>query len=92
MGKEPFRWKFVEIKPNLVRGECLEGPGTASGTTVTFRLSDTGDGRTVVECDRSRGLAGEARAFHICNTFWGMLMDHLREYAETTKPAAAFSQ
>jgi uncharacterized membrane protein len=58
--EKPFRWKFVEVKPNsLVRWECVEGPGAAAGTRVTFRVS------------------------------WGILMGHLKKYAEAghTEPA-----
>ncbi len=89
--KEPFRWKFVEISPNSrVRWECVEGPGAARGTAVTFRLSDKGDGRTVVECDHD-GWPDSHEAFTLCNTLWGILMGHLKNYAETTEPAPAFS-
>ena len=89
-GRDPFRWRFAELSPNSrVRWECIEGPGSAAGTTVTFRVSDTGDGRTVVECDHE-GWPQTDDAFTTCNTLWGVLMDHLRTYAETAKPAPAF--
>lgn len=49
--EKPFHRKFIEVKPNsLVRWECLEGPGEATGTTVTFRVSSKDDNKTVVEC------------------------------------------
>ncbi|MGO8946922.1 MAG: SRPBCC family protein [Ktedonobacterales bacterium] len=90
-GKEPFSWKIVESTPNSrVRWECVAGPGTARGTSVSYRLSDKGDGRTVVELDHE-GWPNSDEAYTVCNTFWGMLMGHLKQYAETKQPAPAFS-
>ena len=91
LSREPFRWRFAKLSPNTrVRWECVEGPGAAAGTTVTFRLTETPEGQTLVECDRE-GLAGSHEAFTTCNTLWGILMGHLKNYAETAKPAPAFS-
>jgi uncharacterized protein YndB with AHSA1/START domain len=89
-GREPFRWKFVELTPDSrARWECVEGPGAATGTTVTFRLSDSGDDRVVVECDQEGWPEGH-EALATCNTFWGILMGKLRDYPETSTPAPAF--
>jgi uncharacterized protein YndB with AHSA1/START domain len=88
-GREPFRWRFSEIVPAArVRWECVEGPGAAAGTTVTYRLSDAREG-TVVECDHEGWPEGHA-ALTTCNTLWGILMGHLRRYAETAKVAPTF--
>jgi uncharacterized protein YndB with AHSA1/START domain len=82
--REPFRWKFVELTPNSrARWECVEGPGAAKGTSVTSRLTDSGDGRTVVECDHE-GWPEAHEALATCNTFWGILLGHLQKYAETS--------
>lgn len=89
-GREPFRWRFIELVPNSrVRWECVEGPGSASGTTVTFRLSDKGNGRTTLECDHEE-WPDEHESLPTCNTFWGILMGHLRDYAENAKGVPAF--
>jgi uncharacterized protein YndB with AHSA1/START domain len=89
-GREPFRWRFTEMSPqSQVRWECVEGPGAAGGTTVTFRVSNTDGGRTVVECEHE-GWSDSDEAFTICNTLWGILMGHLMDYAETAKPDPAF--
>lgn len=89
-GREPFHWRFAELTPDSrARWECVEGPGAAAGTRVTFRLFDAGDGRTVVECDHE-GWPDSHEALSTCNTFWGILMGHLRNYAETATPAPAF--
>jgi uncharacterized protein YndB with AHSA1/START domain len=89
-GQDPFRWRFVELTPDSrVRWECVEGPGAASGTTVTFRLFDKGDGRTSVEFDHD-GWPESHPSFITCNTFWGILMGHLKNYVETAKAIPAF--
>ena len=72
-GRRPFRWRFAEITPaSHARWECVEGPGAAAGTTVTFRLTQVGDS-TVVECDHD-GWPETHDAFTTCNTLWGILM------------------
>ena len=82
-GEEPFRWKLIELKPNsLVRWECIQGPGEAAGTTVTYRLVSKGTNQTVVECDHENWPEGHS-AFKTCNTRWGVVMGHLKKYAET---------
>jgi uncharacterized protein YndB with AHSA1/START domain len=88
-GRRPFRWRFAQITPTShVRWECVEGPGAAAGTTVTYRLTDTGDG-TIIECDHEGWPEGH-EAFTTCNTLWGILMGQLKQYAETSTPAPAF--
>ena len=88
--REPFRWKVAQLQPNsFARWECLEGPGAAPGTMVTFRVSDAGDGRTEVKCDHE-GWPESHEALATCNTLWGILMHHLKNYAETEKPEPAF--
>jgi uncharacterized protein YndB with AHSA1/START domain len=88
-GRRPFRWRVVELTPDSrARWECVEGPGNAAGTTVMFHLSDDGDG-TVVELEHEGWPDGDD-AFTTCNTLWGTLVDHLREYAETGRPDPAF--
>jgi hypothetical protein len=90
IAKGPFRWKFIEVKPStLVRWKCLEGPGASVGTTVTFRVSQKSGNETVVECDHGDWLDGDS-AFKTCNTFWGILMGHLKDYTESGKAQPAF--
>ena len=88
-GREPFRWRFAELSPTRVRWECIEGPGAAAGTTVTYRLSETSDGRTAVTFDHE-GWPESHGSFTTCNTLWGMLMGHLKDYVEAAAPAPVF--
>ena len=90
-GKEPFRWKFIDLKPNsLVRWECIDGPGDAVGTRVTFAVSGKGIQSSVVECDHEGWPDGHSE-FTKCNTLWGILMGHLKKYAESGLPDPAFN-
>jgi uncharacterized protein YndB with AHSA1/START domain len=89
-GREPFRWRFAELSPgSRLRWECTQGPGNAAGTTATFSVSETNDGRTQVDLDHD-GFGESDPALATCNTLWGILMGHLKTYAETTVPSPAF--
>jgi uncharacterized protein YndB with AHSA1/START domain len=84
-----FRWKVAEEKPNsLVRWESVAGPGQATGTVATFRLSDKGDGRTVVELDHD-GFKESDEKLKTCNTLCGGLIIHLKKYVEAKKTESA---
>lgn len=86
-----FVWRVIASDPgSRVRWECVTGPGDSVGTTVEFRLSTTGDGRTLVE-QIHQGWPIDADNFRKCNTLWGALLHHLRQYAETQQSAPAFS-
>ena len=87
--QQPFRWRFVQLSPGeVVRWECVEGPGQSKGTTARFELSDHADGRTIVHLDHE-GFNESDEALRSCNTLWGVLMHHLRDFSETgfKKPA-----
>lgn len=90
-GKEPFRWKFSQFKPQThVHWTCLEGPGAAAGTSVTYILNDEGNSRTLLEFDHDGWPEGH-EALATCNTLWGVLMGRLKDFAETGKANPAFS-
>jgi uncharacterized protein YndB with AHSA1/START domain len=86
----PFHWAVEIAEPDsLVRWKCLEGPGFVAGTTVTFRLIEKEVGKTSVDLDH-QGLDEKDDKLKVCNTMWGVLMLHLKKYAETKKPEPAF--
>ena len=86
----PFHWKIDETNPgSVVKWECLEGPGDSGGTVATFQLEDSADG-TVVELDHE-GIDEADDKRKTCNTMWGTLMLHLKQFVETGKPNPAFS-
>ena len=88
---ETFDWKIVELKPeSLVRWQCLKGPQDAIGTTVTFLISAITETRTSVECEHA-GHPSSSKALPTCNTFWGILLGHLKGYAETSHAIPALA-
>ncbi len=85
---ETFRWTFTELTPSQIVWKCIEGPGVAKGTTASFRLRKDGDGDTLVTCDHEGWPEGH-ETLATCNTLWGILMGHLREFAQSGKPLPA---
>jgi uncharacterized protein YndB with AHSA1/START domain len=86
-----FRWKVSKLdNGSAVSWECISGPGAAAGSTVTFELSDTADGRTAVELGHT-GWPDDHEALATCNTLWGILLGRLRKYAETSQPQEALA-
>jgi len=85
-----FRWKMTEIKPDsLVRWHCEAGPGHAKGTEAIFLLSDRGANKTVVEFEHE-GFKESDEKLKPCNTLWGSLIVHLKDYTESKQPQPAF--
>lgn len=90
-GKPLFRWQVVELVPNKkVVWKCLEGPGDSKGTESTYTLSTTSDNRTLVEFSH-KGWPHQENNFRKCNTLWGILLHHLKKYAETHQPDPAIT-
>ncbi len=86
----PFRWSVAEAQQgSLVRWKCLAGPGQSAGTTATFHLSEAGKDRTLVDLDHE-GFQESDEKLRTCNTLWGALMHHLKEFVETEQPKPAF--
>lgn len=85
-----FGWEVITSEPTSeVVWRCVRGPGDSVGTTVTFSLVGTEDGRTLVEHVHA-GWPGTHGNFRKCNTTWGVLLHHLRDYVETGDAAPAF--
>lgn len=91
IGKPVFLWKVIELEPNKkVVWECIEGPGDSVGTKATYTLSKTADERTLVELSHT-SWPDQQGNFRKCNTLWGILLHHLKNYVETGKAAPAIS-
>jgi hypothetical protein len=56
---------------------------------VIFELSPADHGRTLVECTHA-GWPGTHGNYRKCNTLWGVLLHHLKRYAETGTAMPAF--
>lgn len=52
-------------------------------------IAETPDGRTQVDLDHD-GFGESDPALAMCNTLWGTLLGHLKDYAETATPSPAF--
>ena len=89
-GEPGFDWKVTELNPaKRVGWACTAGPGDSAGTTVVFQLSPADQGRTLVECIHA-GWPGTHGNYRKCNTLWGVLLHHLKQYVETGTAAPAF--
>jgi uncharacterized protein YndB with AHSA1/START domain len=89
-GRPTFQWEVTEsAAPTRVAWRCVEGPGDSVGTSVTFHLSGASDDRTLVELAH-KGWPGTHGNYRKCNTYWGVLLHHLRQYVETGIPRPAF--
>ena len=84
-----FVWKVVTSEaPSKVAWKCTRGPGDSVGTTATFTVAPAG-ARTLLELQHA-GWPGTHGNFRKCNTTWGVLLHHLRDYVETGVVAPAF--
>ena len=85
-----FAFEVTESEsPSKVAWRCTEGPNQAKGTITTYRLSETEDGRTLVEFSHTEWPSSEGN-YRKCNTFWAILLHHLRQYVETGEATPAF--
>ena len=85
-----FGWQVTTSEsPTKIGWRCTRGPGDSVGTTATFTVAPTPDGRTVVELSHA-GWPGTHGNFRKCNTTWGVLLHHLRDYVESGDAAPAF--
>jgi uncharacterized protein YndB with AHSA1/START domain len=89
-GRPDFRWRIVAAEPaRRVAWQCVAGPGDAAGTTVDYEIAATDDGRTLVTCTHA-GWPHTEGNFRKCNTIWGGLLHHLKDYVETGVPRPTF--
>jgi uncharacterized protein YndB with AHSA1/START domain len=90
-GRPTFLWEVTEhIPPKRVAWKCVEGPGDSGRTSASFDLSSMEDGRTLVEFVHS-GWPGTHGNYRKCNTYWGILLHHLKQYVETGASSPFFS-
>src|ERR1700722_12081808 len=78
-----FHWQILasDAKKHVV-WKCLKGPGNSVGTSVVFDLSPTQDGRTLLTVSHL-GWPNIEGNFRKCNTLWGVIIHHLKQFAET---------
>ena len=85
-----FSWRVVSQSDDKIAWICTAGPGDSVGTTAEFALTPLPDGRTRVAFNHARWPHQEGN-FTKCNTLWGVLLHHLRVFAERGEPSPAYS-
>lgn len=77
-----FSWETQKLVDNeLIVQTYLAGPGQSATKTLTFALSDTSKGLTVVELTDGE-WAYEDQHLPFCNTHWGGILYRLKQYVE----------
>ncbi|HWJ73971.1 MAG TPA: SRPBCC domain-containing protein [Kaistia sp.] len=84
-----FAWRIDLDGPEEILWTCTKGPGDAVGTTARFVIDPQVDGRVRLHVTHGGWPHDEAN-FTKCNTLWGALLDHLREYVQSEQPEPAF--
>lgn len=82
-----FRMRIDELdRPARVRWTCVGDFDEWEGTRLEFELREAREGTTDVTFTHS-GWASTEGYFRQCNTDWGRLMYHLKDYVETGRSA-----
>jgi uncharacterized protein YndB with AHSA1/START domain len=85
-GHSPIRLRVTSVKPeSAIAFEVLEGP-FAPGATTSIQLASADNGRTTVSLKHDTPPIPE-QDLAACNTYWGILLGQLREYAQTRNAA-----
>jgi uncharacterized protein YndB with AHSA1/START domain len=85
-----FVWEIAAHDADRISWKCVEGPGDSKGTGVTFTLGKTPNGRVHLDFAHE-GWPHQEGNFAKCNALWGMMLHHLRAFAEHGKIAPAHS-
>lgn len=84
-----FGWRTEKLETDaLIVQSTVEGSGSSVGKTLTFKLSDLDDGRTLVELTDGEWSASDPH-LPFCNTQWGEALVRLKSHVE--KPEGARS-
>ena len=89
-GRPEFAWRIDKSGDRSVSWTCTRGPGDSVGTVARYVLEPLPDGRTRVFFTHD-GWPGTHGNFTKCNTLWGGLLHHLKEFVESGKATPAHS-
>jgi uncharacterized protein YndB with AHSA1/START domain len=77
-----FGWETRELVDNeRIVQNCVEGPGSSTGKTLTFALSDADAGSTLVQLTDGEWADDDAH-LPFCNTHWGSVLHRLKNHVE----------
>lgn len=85
-GRCEFAWRVDRIDDLRVNWTCKRGPGDSVGTTVEYTLRQAEGDRTRVFLTYG-GWPHTEGNFTKCNTLWGGLLHHLKDFVESGKAA-----
>ena len=85
-----FEWRVLKPDSQTVEWQCIAGPGHSVGTVAQFKLSPSEGGRTLVELSHT-GWPDTSGNFRKCNTLWGILLFHLKQYLDAGRATPAFN-
>lgn len=88
-GRPDFEWRIDLDDPEEILWACTKGPGDAVGTTALYMIHPLGDGKVRLSVTHG-GWPHDQANFIKCNTLWGALLDHLREYVQSGVSEPAF--
>ena len=79
-----FAWHVDRADDLTVTWTCTRGPGNSVDTTAEYILKPLEDGRTRVFLTHA-GWPHTEGNFTKCNTLWGGLLHHLKDFVESGK-------
>jgi uncharacterized protein YndB with AHSA1/START domain len=85
-GDPDFAWRIDRADAGKVVWTCTRGPGDSVGTTVEYTVQPAEGGRTCVFLTHD-GWPHPEGNFTKCNTLWGGLLHHLKDFVESGKAA-----
>lgn len=78
-----FSWRTETLdKDTRIEQTSLVETDSHAGKTLRFQLSDLDDGRTLVALTHGEWSADDPH-LAFCNTYWGEVLFHLRNFLET---------
>ena len=89
-GRPEFVWRVDKSGDRTVSWTCMRGPGDSVGTVAQYVLEPLPDGRTRVSFTHD-GWPGTHGNFIKCNTLWGGLLHHLKDFVESGQATPAHS-
>jgi hypothetical protein len=84
-GRPEFAWRVDQADDRRVIWTCTRGPRDSVGTTAEYILTPLEDRRTRVFLTHA-GWPHTGGNFTKCNTLWGGLLHHLKEFVESGNP------